>query len=219
MIEFRNVKKHYRSGNQDIEILRGVNLHVEKGEYIAIMGKSGSGKSTILNLLGALDSFNTGEYELAGKLVHKMKAGRRTALRNHEIGFVFQQFHLIPNLSVYQNVRLPLTYSSKRLSKKKSRVDKLLDEVGLLHKKRAKPAQLSGGEKQRVAIARALVNEPSIILADEPTGSLDEATTETILSLFDRLHDSGVTIVMITHDIEVANRAERIIHLQNGVLV
>ncbi|RHW39542.1 ABC transporter ATP-binding protein [Lysinibacillus yapensis] len=219
MIEFRNVKKHYRSGNLDVEILRGVNLHVKKGEYIAIMGKSGSGKSTILNLLGALDSFNTGEYILAGRSVHKMRANRRTALRNNEIGFVFQQFHLIPNLSVYQNVRLPLTYSRKRLGRKKARVHNLLDEVGLLHKKRAKPAQLSGGEKQRVAIARALVNEPSILLADEPTGSLDEATTQSILSLFDRLHESGVTIVMITHDIEVANRAERIVHLQNGVLL
>lgn len=219
MIEFREVKKHFRSGNQEFEVLRGVDLHVAKGEYIAIMGKSGSGKSTLLNLLGALDSFNAGEYELAGKRVHKMSASRRTALRNDEIGFVFQHFHLIPNLSVYQNVRLPLTYSRKRMTRKKARVHKLLDEVGLLHRRKAKPSQLSGGEKQRVAIARALVNEPSIILADEPTGSLDEATTQSILALFDQLHESGVTIVMITHDVEVANRAERIVHLQNGVLV
>lgn len=219
MIEFLEVKKHFRSGNQEFEVLRGVNLQVAKGEYIAIMGKSGSGKSTLLNLLGALDSFNAGEYELAGKRVHKMSASRRTALRNDEIGFVFQHFHLIPNLSVYQNVRLPLTYSRKRMTRKKARVHKLLEEVGLLHRRKAKPSQLSGGEKQRVAIARALVNEPSIILADEPTGSLDEATTQSILALFDQLHESGVTIVMITHDVEVANRAERIVHLQNGVLV
>ncbi|SER69259.1 ABC transporter ATP-binding protein [Psychrobacillus sp. OK032] len=219
MIELRDVRKYYRSGNRKAEILRGVNLQVEPGEYVAIMGKSGSGKSTMLNLLGALDNLDSGTYELAGKSVHRMSRGRRAKLRNEEIGFVFQHFQLIPNLSVYQNVLLPLTYGRKRLRRKKSRVLALLDEMGISNKKNQKPDRLSGGEKQRVAIARALVNEPSLILADEPTGSLDEETTESILNLFDRVHKNGATIVVITHDIEVAERAERILHLQNGVLV
>jgi putative ABC transport system ATP-binding protein len=219
MIEFRDVRKHYRSGSQKSEVLRGLNFRVEQGEYVAIMGKSGSGKSTLLNLLGTLDILDSGEYELAGKSVHKMSRDRRSALRNKEIGFVFQHFQLISNLSVYQNVLLPLTYGRKRLGKKKSRVLALLEEVGLLDKKGQKPDRLSGGEKQRVAIARALVNEPGLILADEPTGSLDEETTESILSLFDRVHKNGATIVVITHDLEVAERADRILRLQNGVLV
>lgn len=219
MIEFRDVRKHYRSGSQKSDVLRGVNFRVEQGEYVAIMGKSGSGKSTLLNLLGTLDILDSGEYELAGKSVHKMSRGRRAALRNKEIGFVFQHFQLIPNLSVYQNVLLPLTYGRKRLGKKKSRVLELLDEVGILDKKGQKPDRLSGGEKQRVAIARALVNEPGLILADEPTGSLDEETTESILSLFDKVHKNGATIIVITHDLEVAERADRILRLQNGVLV
>lgn len=219
MIELKDVRKHYRSGNLKSEVLRGVNLQVKQGEYVAIMGKSGSGKSTMLNLLGTLDVLDTGEYKLAGKSVHKMSRGKRVRLRNEEIGFVFQHFQLIPNLSVYQNVLLPLTYGRKRLGKKKARVLALLDEMGLLDKKNQKPDRLSGGEKQRVAIARALVNEPGLILADEPTGSLDEETSESILSLFDRVHEQGATIVVITHDQEVAERAERILRLQNGVLV
>lgn len=219
MIELRNVKKFYRLSGQKIEILKGVNLSVEEGEYVAIMGKSGSGKSTLLNLLGTLDTVDTGEYQFAGVPVHKISKGRRDVLRNNEIGFVFQHFHLIPNLSTYQNVLLPLTYGRKRLGRKKSRVLSLLDELEILDKKYQKPNRLSGGEKQRVAIARALVNEPRLILADEPTGSLDEETTESILSLFDRVHKDGATIVMITHDPEVAKRANRILHMQNGVLV
>ena len=208
MIELHDVRKYYRSGGGKAEILRGVNLRVEPGEYVAIMGKSGSGKSTMLNLLGTLDLLDSGTYELAGKSVHRMSRGRRAKLRNEEIGFVFQHFQLIPNLSVYQNVLLPLTYGRKRLRRKKSRVLALLDEMGISDKKNQKPGRLSGGEKQRVAIARALVNEPRLILADEPTGSLDEETTESILNLFDRVHKNGATIVVITHDIEVAERAE-----------
>lgn len=219
MLELRDVRKHYHSGSEKAEILRGVNLHVERGEYVAIMGKSGSGKSTMLNLLGTLDRLDSGEYELAGKSVHKMWSGRRAALRNDEIGFVFQHLQLIPNLSVYQNVLLPLIYGNNRVKRKKSRVLALLDDVGLLDKKNQKPDRLSGGEKQRVAIARALINEPGLILADEPTGSLDEETTESILNLFDRVHKKGATIVIITHDLEVAERADRILHLKNGVLV
>ncbi|MER2171698.1 MAG: ABC transporter ATP-binding protein [Psychrobacillus psychrodurans] len=219
MIELKDVRKHYRSGNLKSEVLRGVNLQVKKGEYVAIMGKSGSGKSTMLNLLGTLDVLDAGEYKLAGKSVHKMRRGKRVRLRNEEIGFVFQHFQLIPNLSVFQNVLLPLTYGRKRLGKKKGRVLTLLDEMGLLDKRNQKPDRLSGGEKQRVAIARALVNEPGLILADEPTGSLDEETTESILSVFDRVHEQGATIVVITHDQEVAERADRILRLHNGVLV
>lgn len=218
MITLHQIKKAFHSGSSTQNILCGADLKVEPGEYVAIMGKSGSGKSTLLNIIGALDAADSGEYILAGKQVHKMWESRRTALRNAEIGFVFQQFQLIPNLSVYQNVLLPLTYGRKRLGKKKARVLKLLDEVGLADKKHQKPVRLSGGEKQRVAIARALVNEPSLLLADEPTGSLDEATTESILQLFDRVHQQGTTIVVITHDQEVADRADRVVHLQNGVL-
>lgn len=219
MIELRDVRKAYRTGSGKTEILRGVNLHIAKGEYVAIMGKSGSGKSTLLNILGALDQLDAGEYTLAGQRVHTMRRGRRDALRNKEIGFVFQHFHLIPNLSVYQNVLLPLTYGRKRFGRKRARVLAMLEELGILDKKGQKPSKLSGGEKQRVAIARALVNEPSVILADEPTGSLDEETTESILNVFDRVHQTGATIVMITHDLEVAKRADRIIRLQNGVIV
>lgn len=219
MIELRDVRKHFKSSGENLEILRGVNLRVEQGEYVAIMGKSGSGKSTMLNVLGTLDTLDTGEYKLAGKIVHKMSRAGRTALRNEEIGFVFQHFQLIPNLSVYHNVLLPLTYSRKRIERKKGKVLGLLEELGLLEKKKQKPAGLSGGEKQRVAIARALVNEPSLILADEPTGSLDEETTESILSIFDRVHQKGATIILITHDMEVAQRADRIVRLQNGVLI
>lgn len=219
MIKLRDARKYYRVGSGKNEILRGVNLSVAQGEFVAIMGKSGSGKSTILNLLGTLDVLDSGNYELAGKTVHKMSKGSRARLRNEEIGFVFQHFQLIPNMSVFQNVLLPLTYGQKRLRKKKSRVLSLLKEMGLSDKKHQKPDRLSGGEKQRVAIARALVNEPRLILADEPTGSLDEETTESILNLFDRVHKNGATIVVITHDIEVAERADRILHLQNGVLV
>ncbi|MEK4523068.1 ABC transporter ATP-binding protein [Psychrobacillus sp. FSL W7-1457] len=219
MIELRDVRKKYRSGTKHMEILRGMNLRVEQGEYVAIMGKSGSGKSTMLNLLGTLDLLDKGSYELAGKSVHKMGKASRARLRNEEIGFVFQHFQLIPNLSVYQNVLLPLTYGKKRFKRKKSRVLAMLDEMGILDKKKQKPDQLSGGEKQRVAIARALVNEPSLILADEPTGSLDEETTESILKLFDRVHAKGATLIVITHDMEVASRAQRILTLQNGVLI
>ncbi|SDM39629.1 putative ABC transport system ATP-binding protein [Psychrobacillus sp. OK028] len=219
MIELKDAQKHFRSGNLKSAVLRGVNLNVKQGEYVAIMGKSGFGKSTMLNLLGTLDVLDSGEYKLTGKSVHKMSRGKRVRLRNEEIGFVFQHFQLIPNLSVYQNVLLPLTYGRKRLGKKKARVLALLDEMGLSDKRNQKPDRLSGGEKQRVAIARALVNEPGLILADEPTGSLDEETTESILGLFDRVHENGATIVVITHDQEVAERADRILHLQNGVLV
>ncbi|MEK4027790.1 MULTISPECIES: ABC transporter ATP-binding protein [Bacillaceae] len=218
MIEMRNGQKVYRSGGEKLPVLRGVNLHIEKGEYVAIMGKSGSGKSTLLNLLGTLDVLDGGEYELAGQGVHQMSARRRTALRNEEIGFIFQHFHLIPNLSVYQNVLLPLTYGEKRRNGKKAKVLQMLDAVGLLHKKNQKPNRLSGGEKQRVAIARALVNEPGLILADEPTGSLDEETTDEVLQLMEHVHKDGATIVMITHDLEVAKRAERIFLLKNGIL-
>ncbi|HEY9576944.1 MAG TPA: ABC transporter ATP-binding protein [Pseudobacillus sp.] len=218
MIRLRSGKKFYRSGGEKLPVLRGVDLQVRQGEYVAIMGKSGSGKSTLLNLLGTLDAFDDGKYELAGQAVHRMGQGRRAALRNEEIGFVFQHFQLIPNLSVYQNVLLPLTYGRKRWSGKKAKVLHMLEEVGLSHKKNQKPSRLSGGEKQRVAIARALINEPGLILADEPTGSLDEETTESVLQLIERVHQNGATIVMITHDMEVAKRAERILLLKNGVL-
>ncbi|WLR52976.1 ABC transporter ATP-binding protein [Bacillus tianshenii] len=218
MIQLQNITKSFRSGTTRDVVLDDVSLTIAQGEYLAIMGSSGSGKSTLMNIIGTLEKPEQGEYLFYDAKVHKMWDKKRAIFRNENIGFVFQNFHLIPNLSVYQNVLLSLTYSRKMMRSKKKRVLRALEDVGLTEKRKQKPHQLSGGQKQRVAIARALVNEPSIILADEPTGSLDEQTSEKILTIFDRLHKKGVTIVMITHDPDVAKRADRIVYLRNGQL-
>lgn len=216
MIRLSNINKFYRSAAGKESVLEGLDFQLDEGEYVAIMGASGTGKSTLMNILGTLERPNGGEYIFRDKKVHRMGNGKLTLLRNKEIGFVFQNYQLIPNLSVYQNVLLPLSYKRKWQSKKRIRVKSALAMVGLEGKLKAKPHQLSGGQKQRVAIARAIVNEPSLLLADEPTGSLDEKTTESILEIFDELHERGVTIILITHDPEVAKRAERILHLKGG---
>ncbi|WP_424236921.1 ABC transporter ATP-binding protein [Bhargavaea ginsengi] len=216
MIRLSNISKSYRSAAGKESVLEGLDFELDEGEYVAIMGASGTGKSTLMNILGTLERPNDGEYIFRDKKVHRMGNGKLTLLRNEEIGFVFQNYQLIPNLSVYQNVLLPLSYKRKWQSKKRARVKRALGMVGLEGKLKAKPHQLSGGQKQRVAIARAIVNEPSLLLADEPTGSLDEKTTESILEIFDELHQHGVTIILITHDPEVAKRAERILHLKGG---
>lgn len=216
MIRLSNIRKSYRSAAGKESVLEGLDFQLDKGEYVAIMGASGTGKSTLMNILGTLERPDDGEYIFRDKKVHRMGNGKLTLLRNEEIGFVFQNYQLIPNLSVYQNVLLPLAYKRKWQSEKRTRVKRALAMVGLEGKLKAKPHQLSGGQKQRVAIARAIVNEPSLLLADEPTGSLDEMTTESILEIFDELHQRGVTIILITHDPEVAKRAERILYLKGG---
>lgn len=218
MISLTNITKTYKTALGLETVLKDLNLHINESEYVAIMGSSGSGKSTLMNILGTLEKADTGEYFYNEKEIHRMSNRQLTLLRNKQIGFVFQSFQLIPNLSVYQNVMLPLIYGGKWFTGKKERVRKALQLVGLEEKVHQKPQQLSGGQKQRVAIARAIVNEPSLLLADEPTGSLDEATTGSILDIFADLHKGGVTIIMITHDLEVAKRAQRVMHLKGGVI-
>lgn len=218
MITLSNITKSYKTASGTEVVLKGLNLHIKESEYVAIMGSSGSGKSTLMNILGTLERPDAGEYFCGEKKIHRMGKRQLALLRNQQIGFVFQNFQLIPNLSVYQNVMLPLVYGRKWFTGKKEMVRKALQMVGLEGKVHQKPYLLSGGQKQRVAIARAIVNGPSLLLADEPTGSLDEATTESILEIFDDLHQSGVTIIMITHDSEVAKRAERVLYLKGGVI-
>ncbi|WP_394238261.1 ABC transporter ATP-binding protein [Niallia oryzisoli] len=218
MIILSNIHKSYKSAAGKELVLKDLSFSIDKGEYVAIMGSSGAGKSTLMNILGTLERADAGEYLYEDKRIEKMSKGQLTLLRNEKIGFVFQNFQLIPNLSVSQNVLLPLIYNRKWFARKNDRVRKALDLVGLGAKMRQKPHQLSGGQKQRAAIARAIVNEPSLLLADEPTGSLDEENTEYILNIFDELHQKGVTIILITHDLEVAKRAQKIMMLKGGVL-
>jgi putative ABC transport system ATP-binding protein len=218
MIQLQNITKSFKKGKNIDSVLTDLSLEVHEGEYIAIMGKSGSGKNTLLNIIGALDIPTNGEYLFLEHRVHKMGDRKRALFRNKQIGFVFQSYHLIPTLSVYQNVVLALTYQSGLILNKRSKVLNVLGKVGLLHKKNVLPNQLSGGEKQRVAIARAIINEPNLLLADEPTGSLDEETSKSIMNIFEELNDKGVTIIMITHDQEVAGHAERILELKDGLL-
>lgn len=218
MMTLSNIDKSYKSSAGREAVLRGLEFQISEGEYVAIMGSSGTGKSTLMNILGTLERPDAGEYLFRGKKIHQMSNRKLTLMRNKEIGFVFQNYQLIPSLSIYQNVMLPLEYHRKWFINKRNRVRKALMMVGLEGKLKSKPQHLSGGQKQRVAIARSIVNEPSLLLADEPTGSLDEETTKSILKIFDDLHQRGVTIILITHDMEVAKRAERIMYLKGGLL-
>lgn len=218
MIKLSKIFKSYKLGKDSVPILKDINLTIEKGEFVAIMGPSGSGKSTLMNILGCLDKPTSGEYNLNEVNMLAGKDNYLAEIRNRSIGFVFQTFHLMPRLTAQQNVEMPLIYSGV---KKKVRREKALDvlaKVGLSERARFKPSSLSGGQKQRVAIARALVNEPSFILADEPTGALDTKTSEQILDLFTELNNEGITIVMITHDKEVADKADRTIFIRDGQL-
>ncbi len=215
-LEMNGITKTYTLGIEQIHALQDVSLSIEANEYVAIMGPSGSGKSTMMNVLGCLDTPSSGEYRLEGEDVSRMNDDQLAEIRNRKIGFVFQTFNLIPRANVYHNVELPLVYGGVRPSERSKMADEAIEKVGLADRKKHKPNELSGGQRQRVAIARALVNRPAIILADEPTGNLDSATGEEIMAIFDDLHEAGNTIILVTHERDIAEHAHRIIRLKDG---
>ncbi len=216
IIKTQGLKKIYQMGQEQVKALDGVDIVLERGEYVAIMGPSGSGKSTLMNLLGCLDTPTEGEYWLNGQAVSALKDDELALVRNKEVGFVFQSFHLLPRYSALENVQLPLVYSNVPREERLARAKETLEEVDLSDRIHHRPNELSGGQRQRVAIARALINRPSILLADEPTGNLDSTTGREILNLFEQLHTTGHTIILVTHDPEVASHANRIIRLRDG---
>jgi putative ABC transport system ATP-binding protein len=216
LIETRELWKTYQMGTEAVHALRGVSISIERGEYVAIMGPSGSGKSTLMNLIGCLDTPSKGTYLLNSKEVSEMNDDELARIRNEEIGFVFQTFNLLPRASALHNVELPLIYAGVPARTRHERASGALDKVELGDRKTHRPNELSGGQRQRVAIARALVNNPSILLADEPTGNLDSKTGVEIMSLFARLHEGGNTIILVTHEADVAAHAHRVIHIRDG---
>ncbi len=219
VITIRRLTKVYRVGVERVHALRGVDLEIRKNEFVAIMGASGSGKSTLMNILGCLDKPSAGEYLLSGKPTHRMNAAELADVRNREIGFVFQSFELLSRATALKNVMLPLIYSKRNWLGARKAAKAALEKVGLGDRIHHKPNQLSGGQRQRVAIARALVNQPAMLLADEPTGNLDSRTTDEILALFHALHAEGQTIVIVTHEEDVAGNAERIVRLRDGQIL
>jgi len=218
LIRLENLKKYYKLGTQTIKALRGLNITINKNEYVAIMGASGSGKSTLMNILGCLDTPTDGRYFLNGKDVSKLSENKLAEIRNKEIGFVFQTFNLLPKYNAIDNVALPLIYAGVNKRKRTEKAEMLLNQVGLGDRIHHKPNELSGGQRQRVAIARAMINNPSIILADEPTGNLDSKTSIEIMKLFSNIHKEGNTIILVTHEPDIALFAKRIIKLKDGLI-
>jgi putative ABC transport system ATP-binding protein len=218
IIELNDVRKSYLAGSLAVDALRGITLRVDEGDYVAIMGPSGSGKSTLMHIVGCLDTPTSGTYRLSGEDVGTLGEARLAEIRNRRIGFVFQQFNLLPSMTALRNVELPLVYAGVSREERRERATAALDSVGLGDRTGHRPGELSGGQQQRVSVARALVTEPSILLADEPTGNLDSASTDDILDLFDQLHSQGRTIVVITHEHDVAERATRTMLIRDGEL-
>jgi len=218
IIQLENIRKSYFMGSQAIEVLKGINLDIYKNEYVALMGPSGSGKSTLMNILGCLDSPTLGRYILNGKDVSKMADNDLAEVRNKEIGFIFQQFNLLPRLSAAENVALPLVYAGVAKKERIDRAMEVLAKVGLADRSHHKPNELSGGQIQRVAIARALVNNPAIILADEPTGNLDSKTSVEVMEIFGKIQSAGNTVVLVTHEEDIASYAKRIVRLRDGII-
>ena len=219
LVTLDSISKEYRLGGQTVQALSQISLNIRRGEFVAVMGPSGSGKSTLMSILGFLDLPSRGRYVLDGQEVFQLSQRRLAELRNRRIGFVFQNFKLLPELTALENVGLPLFYRRELLRDPVAQARRALDEVGLTGRANHSPEQLSGGERQRVAIARAIVNNPDLLLADEPTGALDTTTRDTILSLFARLHRTGLTVLLVTHDAEVAAHAQRTIRLRDGTIV
>lgn len=218
VIKIRNITRDFPLGNEIVKVLKGIDLDIERGEYVALMGPSGSGKSTLMNLLGCLDTPTSGSYELNGSDVSNMTDDELAEIRNKEIGFVFQTFNLLPRTTALENVALPMIYAGLSKSERTERAKQVLTDVGLADRMDHKPNQLSGGQRQRVAVGRALVNHPSIILADEPTGNLDSKTSDEIMKLFGDIHKAGNTVILVTHEEEIAENAHRIIRLRDGIV-
>lgn len=216
VISLRGIIRDFQLGAQTVHVLKGIDLDIQQGEYVALMGPSGSGKSTLMNLLGCLDTPTAGTYHLAGRDVSRMDDNDLAAVRNKEIGFFFQTFNLIPRQTALQNVALPMVYAGASKESRSARAEEVLTQVGLDDRMDHRPNQLSGGQRQRVAIARALVNKPSMILADEPTGNLDSTTSVEIMKLFDDIHKAGNTLIVVTHEEDIAQHAHRIIRLRDG---
>ncbi|MBT8275183.1 MAG: ABC transporter ATP-binding protein [Bacteroidia bacterium] len=216
VIKIRGIRRDFPLGQEIVKVLMGIDLDIERGEYVALMGPSGSGKSTLMNILGCLDTATAGTYELNGKDVSNMTDDELAEVRNTEIGFVFQTFNLLPRTTALENVALPMIYAGASKAQRKERAEEVLADVGLADRMDHKPNQLSGGQRQRVAVGRALVNKPSIILADEPTGNLDSKTSEEIMKLLDEIHENGNTVIVVTHEEDIAAHTHRIIRLIDG---